>query len=211
MAAVKWEIAGREFSNCNCAYGCPCQFNALPTKGFCQAVAALEVRKGYHGKVRLNGLKAVLVLSWPGPIHEGKGEALVIIDKRANEAQRDALLRILSGQDTKPGATIFQVLSATFAKVHEPVFADIEFEVNVNKRAARVRVPGYVDGRGEPIRNPISGEEFRGQIVLPNGFEFTTAEAGRGWNKATGPVAFELADSHGHFADLHLNQDGIVR
>jgi hypothetical protein len=211
MAAVKWEIAGREFSNCNCAYGCPCQFNALPTKGFCQAVAALEVREGHHGKVRLDGLKAVLVMSWPGAIHEGNGEALAIIDKRADEAQREALLRILSGQDTKPGATIFQALSGTFANVRDPVFAEIDFTVNVDKRTARVRVPGYVEGHGEPIRNPVTGDEFRGQIVLPDGFEFTKAEAGRGWSKATGPVAFELADSHGHFADLHLNQDGVVR
>ena len=27
---IKWEIKGREFGNCNCDYGCPCQFNALP-------------------------------------------------------------------------------------------------------------------------------------------------------------------------------------
>jgi hypothetical protein len=211
MAGVKWEITGREFVNCNCSYGCPCQFNALPTKGYCQAVGAFEIRKGFHGKTRLNGLKAVSVMAWPGPIHEGKGEALVIIDKRADEAQRNGLLRILSGQDTKPGATIFQVFSATFAKVHEPVFADIEFEVNVDKRTARVRVPGYVEGRGEPIRNPVTGAEFRARINLPDGFEYLTAEIGRGWNKATGPLAFELADSYGQFAEIHLNQNGIVR
>jgi hypothetical protein len=22
-----WEIHGMEFGNCNCSYGCPCQFN----------------------------------------------------------------------------------------------------------------------------------------------------------------------------------------
>ena len=32
MSDVKWMIEAREFSNCNCAYGCPCQFNALPTR-----------------------------------------------------------------------------------------------------------------------------------------------------------------------------------
>jgi hypothetical protein len=30
VAMIKWEIKGREFGNCNCDYGCPCQFNALP-------------------------------------------------------------------------------------------------------------------------------------------------------------------------------------
>ena len=35
--ASTWFIKGREFVHCNCAYGCPCQFNALPTHGNCQA------------------------------------------------------------------------------------------------------------------------------------------------------------------------------
>ncbi len=26
---VKWAISGKEFINCNCAYGCPCQFNII--------------------------------------------------------------------------------------------------------------------------------------------------------------------------------------
>src|ERR1700730_12461301 len=35
MADVKWHLKGRNFSHCNCSYGCPCQFNALPTHGNC--------------------------------------------------------------------------------------------------------------------------------------------------------------------------------
>src|SRR6202158_1707436 len=131
MAMVEWRVQGREFTNCNCAYGCPCQFNALPTHGHCQAVIGIQIDKGRHGSTTLDGLKVVGTFRWPGPIHEGSGEAAVIIDKRASAAQRDALLRILTGQDTEPGATIFQVFSATFATLHEPVFADIEFTVDV--------------------------------------------------------------------------------
>ena len=40
-----WEIKAREFANCNCAYGCPCQFNALPTKGYCEAAVAMEIER----------------------------------------------------------------------------------------------------------------------------------------------------------------------
>ena len=42
MTDVKWTIKAREFVNCNCAYGCPCQFNALPTHGNCEAVAGMD-------------------------------------------------------------------------------------------------------------------------------------------------------------------------
>lgn len=211
MASVKWTIKGREFISCNCAYGCPCQFNALPTYGNCKAVGAYQIQTGHHGETRLDGLNMVGVMAWPGAIHEGKGEAFIIIDKRANEAQREALLRIISGQDTEPGATIFQVFSTTFEKVHDPVFAEIAIDVDVGKRTARVHVPGLVEGRGEPIHNPVSGAEFRGQINLPNGFEYLVAEMGRGWTKATGPLSFEVADTYGQFADLHLSQSGVVR
>jgi hypothetical protein len=211
MPDVKWTIKAREFTNCNCAYGCPCQFNALPTHGDCKAVVALEITEGHHGSTRLDGLKTVAVLAWPGPIHEGKGEALIIVDERAKPEQRDALLRILSGQDTEPGATIFQVFSATFEKVHEPMFRPIDFTVDVDARKARVVVPGLIEGHGEPILNPVTGAEHRARIDIPDGFEYSIAEMGRGWSKTSGPIKLDLSDSYGQFANLHLSQSGIVR
>ena len=33
MAHTDWMIRGPEIASCNCSYGCPCQFNALPTDG----------------------------------------------------------------------------------------------------------------------------------------------------------------------------------
>src|SRR5262249_19060982 len=134
MADTKWVIRGREFGHCNCAYGCPCQFNALPTYGDCKAVGGMQIDEGYHGSAALAGLRTTPVLAGPGPIHEGNGQASIIIDRRASAPQREALLRILSGQDTEPGATVFQVFSTTFSKVHDPIFADIDFEVDVNAR-----------------------------------------------------------------------------
>ena len=110
MPDATWMIRGREFAHCNCAYGCPRQFNALPTHGDCKAGVGMQVDEGYHGSTRLDGLRAASVLKWPGSIHEGQGEASIIIDKRATTAQREAMLRILSGQDTVPGATFFAVL-----------------------------------------------------------------------------------------------------
>ena len=49
MPDASWMIKGREFGHCNCAYGCPCQFNALPTYGDCQAVVGMQIDEGYHG------------------------------------------------------------------------------------------------------------------------------------------------------------------
>lgn len=211
MAAYKWEFEGREFINCNCAYGCPCQFNAPPTHGDCDAVVAMHIDKGYHGAIRLDGLSFVLFTRWPGAIHEGHGEAAVVVDERATPEQRDAILTIASGQDSEPGATVFQVFSTTFEKVHDPVFAPIDFDVDVEARRARVAVPGITEGRGEPIVNPVTGKEHRARINLPNGFEYETTECGRGWSDASGaPIPMKLSDSYGQFSHLHLSSSGIV-
>jgi len=211
MTDVKWTIKGREFVNCNCSYGCPCQFNGLPTQGFCEAVGGFQIDQGLHGQTRLDGLKFVHILHWPGPIHEGKGEAVVIVDERATAPQREALLRIVGGQDTEPGATVFQVFSTTIEKVHPPIFAPIEFDVDVDSRKARLVVPGVTEGRGEPIVNPVTGKEHRVRIDLTEGFEYTLAEIGRGWTTASNPIKLKLGDSYGQFANIHLSQSGIVR
>ena len=211
MPNTAWTIKGREFVNCNCAYGCPCQFNALPTHGFCQAVACFEIQEGFHGITKLNGMRFAGIFRWPGPIHMGKGEVAVIVDERATPAQRDAVLRIASGQDTEPGATIFQVFAATLETVHEPIFAPIIFEVDVDARRAKLSIPGVAETRGEPIRNPVTGMEHRARIDLPNSFEYTLAEIGRGWSKTTRPFVLDLSDTHGQFANIHLSQSGVVR
>jgi len=175
MASINWEIRAREFSNCNCSYGCPCQFNGLPTHGHCRAVVGLKIDKGYHGDTKLDGLKVAGIFKWPGAIHEGKGEAAIIIDDRADQKQRDALLRILSGQDTKPGATIFNVFASTLESVHEPIFSKIDFEVDIDERKARLVVPNVIETRGEPIVNPVTGNPHRVRIDMVGGFEYKLA------------------------------------
>ena len=64
-----WEIHGLDLSNCNCAYGCPCQFAALPTEGNCQGIGAFKIESGFYGETTLDGLAAVVAVKWPGPIH----------------------------------------------------------------------------------------------------------------------------------------------
>lgn len=210
MTDTKWTIKGHEFIHCNCAYGCPCQFNALPTHGDCKAVGAVHVEEGRHGDTDISGLNMALVVRWPGAIHEGRGEVVPIIDERADEKQRESLVRIMSGLDTAEGATFFQVFSTTYEKVHEPVFASIDFDIDIDGRSARINIPGVMEARGEPIRNAVTGEETHAQIRLPKGFEYDVAEQGRGWATTQGPIEIELADSHAHFAKLHMTESGVV-
>jgi hypothetical protein len=211
MTEAIWTIKGREFAHCNCDYSCPCQFNSLPTHGNCHAVVAIEIEKGHHGYTQLDGLRFAAVFAWPGAIHQGHGEAVVIIDERASPAQREALLRIVSGQDSEPGATVFQVFSSMLEKVHDPIFGRIDFDVDVEARRAQLVIEGVVKADGEPIINPVTGKEYRARFDLPEGFEYSIAEAGRGWAEVSGPIQFELADSHARFVNMHISGSGVIR
>lgn len=206
-----WEIKAKEFTNCNCSYGCPCQFNALPTKGHCEAVVAMEIERGHYGDIKLDGLRMGGIFQWPGAVHEGHGKCQPFVDVRANEKQREALLKIMSGQDTEPMATMFAVYFSTLEKVYDPIFSPIEFEVDVEGRKGRYVVPGLVEAHGEPIRNPVTGAEHRARIDLPHGFEYEIAEIGSGSSKTQGPIRFDLKATYGQFAHLHLNNQGVVR
>ena len=206
-----WEIQGSELINCSCAFGCPCQFNALPTKGHCEATGAIAIDMGHYGDVRLDGLKLAVVMQWPGPIHEGKGKYQPIVDARASAEQREALLKIMSGQDTEPFATMFAVFATTFEKVFDPIFTTIEYAVDVDARLGKVRVEGVFELHGEPIRNPVTGQEHRARIDLPHGFEYELAEMGSASSSPRGNLAFELKNSYAQFARLHLNNTGLVR
>jgi hypothetical protein len=206
-----WEIEGRELVNCTCEYGCNCQFNALPDKGHCHAVAGIQIDRGRHGSTDLSGLRIAAIFKWPGPIHEGNGEAIAFVDQNANDAQRDALLKIMTGQDTAPFATMFAVYASTVTTMHPPVFTDIDLELDIDGRRGRIFVQNYIDAVGEPIRNKVTGEEARAQIVLPNGFEYAVAEIGSASSKTSGPVLVQTKDTYGQFARLHLNNNGVVR
>jgi hypothetical protein len=206
-----WEIKGRELVNCTCEYGCNCQFNALPDKGHCHAVAGIQIDEGHYGKVPLSGLRIAAIFKWPGAVHEGNGEAIAFVDEKATGAQREALLKIMTGQDTDPFATMFAVYASTVTKMNAPVFAKIDLELDIDGRRGRIFVKDYIESQGEPILNKVTGAPARAQIVLPEGFEYTVAEIGSASSKTRGPVEVEMKDTYGQFANLHLNNHGVVR
>jgi hypothetical protein len=208
---ISWEIQADELVACNCAYGCPCQFNALPTYGNCEAMAGFQIKKGHFGDVELDGLRAVGIMTWPGPIHEGEGKAFMIVDERATDAQREALLTILSGGETDMGATVWSVFASTMVEVFDPAFKAIDMEVDVEARVGRVFVEGLAESTGRPILNPVSGEEQRARIDLTDGFEYTVAEMGSSSFKTTGPIKMDFDDRYAQFAHIHLNNHGIVK
>lgn len=211
MANVDWYVEGVEFGNCNCDYSCPCQFEALPTQGNCRGFEVVRIDQGHFGEVKLDGLNVAMMYAWPGPIFEGNGALQAIIDERADPAQRDALTKILHGEETDEAATHWWVFHAMSSTVHETLFKPIEFAVDIEARTARVAIPGVLEATGRPIRPPHGDGAHRVRIDIPNGIEFELAEIGSASTKATGAIELNLDDSYGQFNILRHSGTGVVR
>ena len=209
--ADQWMLRGVEFTNCNCDYGCPCQFNAPTTHGFCEALASSVIEEGYFNDTELDGLKFLFLAQWPGEIAEGNGRTQVIIDDSADADQREALRKIAHGESTTLGATHFSVFSTTMSEVLETLYTPLDIQIDVDAREASVSAPGLVRSSGTPCIDPHSGEPTRSGIHLPNGFEYTYAEMASGTSRVTAGIELDLKDSYGQFNLLHMNQDGVIR
>ncbi len=211
MTRTDWMIRGPEIVTCNCDYGCPCQFNALPNGGWCTAIGAMQIIAGHYGSVALDGLRWATLAAWPGPIHLGHGSIQRIIDDSADAAQRQALLNIMSGRDSVPGTTFFDVFAAMADTIHPPLFLPIEFEADIESCEGHFRVPGVVEAHTTAIRNPVTGTPHHAKISLRHGFEFSEAECASGSASTQGLITLNTEGAHAHLAMLHLTGHGLVR
>ena len=164
QTGTSWTLKGSVLIACNCDYGCPCNFNALPTQGHCEGGWAWHIREGRYGDTDLRGLTLSIAADWPQAIHQGHGEAAIFIDERADERQREALRTLASGAAGGPWA----ILKNTWTKVHEPRY--VPFEVEVADQRSRARAGDALELEMEPIKNSVTRAEVTPGAVLPQGF-----------------------------------------
>lgn len=168
---TKWNIEADFIQACNCDYGCPCEFSAPPTKGFCEGMGAWQIKRGNFGDVKLDGLGVAFAAHWPKAIHEGGGTCGLIFDERATPPQREALMQICSGQ---AGGMPFEIIVTTFTKFLEPQYAPFKF--NFDGRNSSVQIGNAMNVAVEPIKNPVTGEPESVRIEHSTGFIFKDAE-----------------------------------
>ncbi|WP_333835139.1 DUF1326 domain-containing protein [Rubrimonas sp.] len=207
-----WEIRGLGLTNCNCNFGCPCQFGVLPSRGNCEAAIVFDIERGHHGDTDLSGLRAAAIYHWPGAIHEGDGQMQLVIDTGASDAQAAALERIMTGQDTEEMKTMWFVYAKMSPNRYPTLRKRIDVTHDIGARTGRARIDGVADIELKPVPNIVTGEPHRAILKLPHGFEFHEAEVASGRTTLTGgEVSFApLVDTHAHFARLHLSHVGVI-
>lgn len=209
MTYVDWMIKGPKIAACNCNYGCPCEFNAPPTNDICEGLEAHRIDEGWFGDVRLDGLIIGARYRWPGPVHEGGGIVQGFISAAATDAQREALFQILEGKEQEP-TTPFNIYGSTIETEYDPIFADIDFACDFEARTGHFTVPGHMEMSLEPIRNPVTGKPHPARIVLPEGFEFRTAEMASGTFEGSGEIVFKNAGTYGFLSEIAYGPYGVI-
>jgi hypothetical protein len=168
---TKWAIEADYYQACNCDYGCPCEFEAPPTMGFCDGLIAYKITKGHHGDVSLDGLGFAVGLHSPGALHEGNLTVVLIFDERADEAQRESLLKITTGQE---GGMPFEIIVQLVGTLLDPIYAPFEF--NADGQNSSVKIGDIASMAFEPIKNPVTGEPESVRIEHETGFIFQGAD-----------------------------------
>jgi hypothetical protein len=157
-----WNLNGTILIACNCDWGCPCNFNARPSRGKCEGGWIWVIDQGEVATERVNGLGIALFANWPGAIHEGGGRAVCFVDERADPAKRQALARLLGGELGGPWGI--------FAKTYELTGPNpVAFDVQLADHATRATLGQAVALELQKIRNPVTSAEAHPEIVLPEG------------------------------------------
>lgn len=199
---VDWHIVGDEVGSCNCDWACPCQFEGDPTHGNCMALIGYSIREGHFGDVDLSGVKFAGAVSWPGPIYKGDGSVQLFIDEAASDEQRDAVIKLNSGDY---GGAYFEIFASVLPHAREPVIAPIEISSDRERRIASIKVGDHASAAIEPIKSPATGDEHRVRIDLPNGFEYTQAEIGNTTSSRVSgeaPLDFSLENTYGQLNEF---------
>ena len=197
--AEKWHLSGEYFESCNCDLICACLVQAPTPRDRCDAALAFHINDGTYGQTSLNGLNAVLVVSFPGPgkMRDGNWTAAVYVDEKGSAAQRDALGAIFAGKAGRTPGAIFAGLVTKFLGIKS---APISFEVTGNER--RLTIPNILEidisaitGRdgNEPIWATNAAHPVSQKLALAQSKAYKYTDHNLAWN---------TSGTNGHFSSF---------
>jgi hypothetical protein len=199
-----WTMRGSILGPCNCDWGCPCNFDVAPSYGHCDGVYAYSVDEGRYGSVVLDGLRYIHVGSFPGPVHEGGGTSLLIVDRSARAEQRRALEDLWrSGEAGMPFDVWQSVTSSWLDTVEAPI------EIECAGMSSRVSVDGgrLLDLRMSRVKNPVTSQEEITYLVKPTGFTSKHTELGTTevFRLRYGDWDWDYSGKYGEFAEYEYS------
>ena len=168
-------MRGALIGACNCDWGCPCNFEAPPTYGFCDGFYTMVVHEGLFGDVALDGATFVWGGHAPGAIHEGDGTSILIFDRSTTPEQGAAIERLWKGGGVgSPFDEFASVTTGWFG----PHVADVDVTLDGIRSTVTVRGAATFDLALSRVANPVTGKEEEMYVDKPTGFTSKHSELG---------------------------------
>lgn len=198
--ATKWSMQGTLLGACSCDWGCPCSFDAPPTRGFCEGGYVWHIERGNFGDVPLEGLTWSWVGHSPGPLHKGNVTFAVLADEKATPEQRKALAKIAEGKSGGPW-TIFMAVAS-----HRGDTKYVPFELELDGLNSKVRAGDALTMELGPILNPVTGEPEELYLDKPTGFTSKRLTLGVGKVfRVSSDLAYDHSGKYGEFSKFEYS------
>jgi hypothetical protein len=199
---TQWQMRGTGYEFCNCDFGCGCNFGGFPNSkdGSCHALVGMHIASGTCGTVTLDGIKCAALVKWPKAIHEGNGKCVFVVDPSTTDAQIESLAKIFSGQ---LGGMPWELLGPTMQVIG---LEKAKITIDGTGVKSTFRIEGIGEGRGETLKNPVTGEDHTVVVDLPSGFIWTRGDCGQGTFKAkAGDFSLDYAKTNWILYEFNWN------
>jgi hypothetical protein len=189
---------------CNCDWGCPCNFDAPPTYGFCDGFYSIVVHEGRFGDVVLDGARFVWGGHAPGAIHEGDGTSVLILDASTTPEQRAALDRLWRGGGV---GSPFDEFASVTTLWHEPVVADVQITLAGIRSTVKVSGDAAFELALSRVRNPVTGDEEEFYLDKPTGFTSKRTQLGMSTVGvfASPGMSFDVTGKYAEYAEFEYS------
>jgi hypothetical protein len=171
---MAYEIEGQLLEVCNCRILCPCWVGEDPDPGTCDSVNAYHIERGQVDGVDISGRTFAALCHIPGNVLKGNWKVVLVVDDKASEAQKNAILSAFGGKLGGPLADVASLIGEVVSIESAPV----TFEVREGK--GTLRIGSMVEADLDPYRSP------GGAVTTLNETAFSTIPGAPAWvSKAT--------------------------
>jgi hypothetical protein len=202
---LSWAIGGSYLEACNCEAICPCRriggrTGGRSTYGICLGALSWAIERGHLGDLDLSGLGAVLVSSYSDDEPGSPWTFFLYVDERGDERQREAVARILSGEE---GGTPRKQFPWVFKESHMLGWRAAPIEIEHTPRRGWFRAGKQVTVR---VRGPVADQEPVTCVIPGHHRQGLELDADL-LRVDEGPLSFELTGSCAYQSTFEYSSD----
>jgi hypothetical protein len=194
MPTESWQASGQYYETCSCDFVCPCvpgQMSVKPSKGSCTFAMAFQIERGSYGATSLDGLGFIVLGLTPEAMGKGNWSVGVVIDARANDAQREAITAIASGSGGGPMAALGPLVGKFLGVESAPIQFDRKGAGWSVKAAELVDMSaqpamGINPNATEPLYLDNTGHPAADRFALAHAMHSHVAALGLSWDDQSG-------------------------